>query len=88
MEREIGVHDYVQGGIIALVPTPASQFRLRPRYRRILDRLAESLGKSPREVVEMSVAHLEGTMRNRQPVYPDYPDDDLPRTHKTASGAR
>ena len=73
------------GRIIALVPTPKTQstFRLADPIVAELQHLADKLGKSRPDVVELAITHLAGTIRNGQPVYID-PPPKAPASHKRA----
>jgi hypothetical protein len=88
MEHKNTVHEHVIGGIIHIVPTPASSFRLSPRIKRTLERLARQRGKSMSEVLELAISHLDGTLRNGLPIYLDEPDNDRPNSHKAAASGR
>lgn len=71
--------------------TPTTTFRLRPGHRRTLERIARERGLSTRAALELAITHLAGTLKNRQPVYLDDPDDPpgAPAlSHKKALGAR
>jgi hypothetical protein len=81
----VGLRDFATGRIIALVPTPVSSFRLSTRAKRTLARLAREQGKSNAEVLELAIVHLEGTLRNGQPVYLAPPPGDDPKSHKKAA---
>ena len=82
MERDFDVHNTVNGGIIALVPTPASSFRISARTKRTLARLAKQRGKSMSEMIEVAILHLDGTFAAGQPVYMNISPDDDPKSHK------
>ena len=88
VEVETAVRNRETGAIITLMPTSPTSFRLSPRTRRTLSRLAKQRGKSMSEILELAVSHLDGTLRNRQPIYLDEPDDDQPKAHKAASVGR
>lgn len=81
--RSIIAADSEEGRIIALVPTPKTQstFRLADPIIEELQRLADKLGKSRPEVVELAITHLAGTVRAGQPVYID-PPPKPPASHK------
>jgi hypothetical protein len=84
MGMGVGLSDHENGRIITLVATtPSYSMRLRPPVRRILERLSQERGKSPKEIVELAIGHLDGTLRNGQPVYMDIPPDE-PKSHKRA----
>lgn len=83
MENENGVHKDAQGGIITLVAKIQSTFRLSPSTVELVQRLAEKLGKPRPDVLELAITHLDGTLRNHQPVYIDPPPDE-PKNHKKA----
>ena len=81
------VDNELLGRIITLVPKKTqSTFRLSDQQLDVLQRLADKLGKSRPAVVELAITHLEGTLRNGQPVYldlPPAPPPDEPATHKS-----
>ena len=73
------------GRIIELVPAKKqAQFRLSDQTLSTLQRLAEKLEKPRPDVVELALTHLDGTLRNGQPVYID-PPPKAPASHKRAS---
>ena len=70
------------GRIIELVPAKKqAQFRLSDQTLTTLQQLADKLGKPRPDVVELALTHLEGTLRNGQPVYID-PPPKAPASHK------
>ena len=70
------------GRIITLVPdkTQAS-FRLSDQVLDELQRLADRLGKSRPDVLELAVTHLSGTLEHNQPVFIG-PPPKPPASHK------
>lgn len=84
-QQSIIAADSEEGRIIALVPTPTIQstVRLAEPAHEELQRLADKLGKSRPEVLELAIIHLSGTLRAGQPVYLD-PPPEPPGRHKRA----
>ena len=71
------------GRIITLLPKKQAQFRLSDQTLETLQQLADKLGKPRPDVVELALTHLDGTLRNNQPVYID-PPPRPPAAHKRA----
>ncbi len=87
VEVENGVRNDAQGGIITLVAKIQSTFRLSPQTLDVVQRLADKLGKPRPDILELAIAHLEGTLNHDQPVYISGPPDDEPKSHKRGRSA-
>jgi len=70
------------GRIIALVPAKKqAQFRLSDQTLETLQKLAEQRSMKRADLIELAIAHLDGTLRNGQPVYIQ-PPPTSPESHK------
>ena len=80
----VGLSEFEVGRIIALVPAKKNtQLRLSDQTLETMQQLADRLGKKRAEVVELALTHLEGTLRNGQPVH-ILPPPPAPAGHKKA----
>lgn len=71
------------GRIISLVPAKRqAQFRLSDQTLETLQQLADRLGKPRPDIVDLALTHLDGTLRNGEPVHILPPPHNGPKAHK------